>query len=135
MINTEEVPYFPIDKLLNILSKQHNSFKLQISSFIDITYFSITKNDYIKNLKLNMNEIYILTCKISKYLEESIYTTNNYLDKDFYLKKKLKKLWEKKSLSGFKKKNKKDYIENEIRKNFIKSNILKTKKKKFFGKK
>lgn len=129
MINKTETPYFPIDKLLNILEKQNNSFKLQISSFIDITYFSITKSEYINNLKMNMNEIYILTCKISKFLEESLYITNNYFDEDFFLKKKLKKLWEKNSKNKYEKKNKTDFIENEVRKNFIRNNILKTQKK------
>ena len=66
-----------IDKMMEILEKQHESFKIQTGLLIDVLYLHNNSNNELKNIKLKLNNIYILSCNIAKLLDEAKLLTNN----------------------------------------------------------
>jgi hypothetical protein len=117
-----------IEKMLDILQKQHESFKIQTGLLIDILYLQKNQNSELKNIKLNLNNIYILSCNIAKILNETknlslLNKTKTKQNPRFIYNLVLSEKIEKNKKSNFELKMKKE-VENE---QDLKKNVLETK--------
>jgi hypothetical protein len=109
----EEKMIFVLDNVVDILKKQHESFKLELSSFVDLIYNCELENDFLKKFKLNINEIYLHSCKISIFLEESFREILKF-NKNPLKKNNYQNLWQKteKNKIGYCKRFEKKEVQN-----------------------
>lgn len=71
MDETDIQSSFPLRKLLDIIQKQHDAFKYQTASFIEMIHFQDHSQESMKIISQKLSEIYNLTDKVSFLIESS----------------------------------------------------------------